>query len=532
MTVLGAEFTESRIQDTETRSFYITTPIYYVNDKPHIGHAYSTIIADVLRRYHRLFGEQTFLLTGTDEHGQKVADAARARSLEPQQHVDEMVKNFTKAWEELGIDYDIFMRTTFTFHKDVVGLALQKLFTQGDIYKKEYEGWYSISEEIFYPEKDVIDGKSPSGKPLVRIKETNYFFRMSAYQERLIEYLNQNRGWIYPETRANEVLGFLKQPLGDLCISRPKARLDWGIPLPFDTDFVTYVWFDALLNYVSAIGYMQSNRTKDFSRWWSRVVHLIGKDILIPHAVYWPTMLMALGISLPERIIAHGWWLTSGGGKMSKSEGKVVDPLSMKEVFGVDALRYFLVRGMRLGQDALFDEQEAINRINADLANNLGNLLSRTSGLITKHFEGTIPSVRATLGAASEELAGFAKKTVALVLEQIENYSPDLAMETIMALVTKANQYMNEMAPWKAISSDRDKAAETLWCSLEVMRLAGLLLSPVMPTKMAELMNRLNANLSFSVDSLMWGQLASGSILRVGEPLFPKIEHVETETLA
>lgn len=510
-------------------SFYITTPIYYVNDRPHIGHAYTTIIADVLRRYRVLFGQPTYFLTGTDEHGQKVAEAARARGLEPQAHVDGMVENFIHAWKELEIDYDIFMRTTFPFHREVVAIALQQLYDKGEIYRRDYEGWYSVSEEIFYPDKDIVDGKSPAGKAVTRITETNYFFRMSSYQERLISYIEANPGFIFPESRRNEVLGFLRQPLADLCISRPKARVSWGIPLPFDLEFVTYVWFDALLNYTSAVGYLQDTRAADFSRLWQGVVHLIGKDILITHAVYWPTMLMALGVPLPERIVAHGWWLTAPGAKMSKSEGRVVSPLDMKDVVGVDPLRYFLVRAMRLGHDAMFSEAEVITRVNADLANNLGNLFSRVVGLLVKYFDGLVPAAEAS-APESKILSDLTEETVASAIKHVVEFAPDLGIEAVMTLLNRTNQYVSDRAPWKMAKEDLKHAAETLRCALEVVRISGILLSPVMPTKMAELAERLTGSRSVAKSSdLAWGQLVTGASVGIGPVLFPKIE-IEQET--
>jgi methionyl-tRNA synthetase len=372
---------------TNLEPFYITTPIYYVNDTPHIGHAYTTVVADVLTRYHKLFGHEAFMLTGTDEHGQKVQNAARARNLEPQAHVDELVLRFQQIWEELYIKPNFFIRTTMDFHKKCVQDCLQILFDKGQIYQHEYEGWYSVSEEIFYTEKDLVKGKSPTGKEVIQVKEKNYFFPMSKYQSRLIEYIENNPNFIQPAGKRSEVLGFLKSPLSDLCISRPKSRLNWGIELPFDAEYVTYVWFDALLNYASAIGLNQGDsKEKLFKHLWPHAIHLIGKDILMTHAVYWPTMLMALELPLPKTIFAHGWWLNEDDGKMSKSEGPTVSPLDMKNLVGVDAFRYFLTRDIYLGNDAKFSKNLVIARVNAELANNLGNLSARCLNLIDKYF--------------------------------------------------------------------------------------------------------------------------------------------------
>jgi methionyl-tRNA synthetase len=514
------------VQPNQAPSLFVTTPIYYVNDKPHIGHAYTTVIADVLARYARLFGGECFFLTGTDEHGQKVAEAAAKRVLEPQAHVDDMVVNFQEAWRELQIEPDIFMRTTFGFHKEVVQQCLSELYERGEIYEHEYEGWYSVSEEIFYTDKDLVDGKSPAGKPVQRIREKNYFFRMSAYQERLINHIEENPYFIFPQSRRNEVLGFLRQPLQDLCISRPKSRLSWGIELPFDKDFVTYVWFDALLNYTSALGHLSPDQDKQdrFKRLWPSAVHLIGKDILITHAVYWPTMLMALGLSLPKQIVAHGWWLTAPGAKMSKSEGKVVSPLEVKDLVGVDAFRYSLVRGMRLGNDALFSLEEIVTRINADLANNLGNLLSRVVGIVQKHYEGVVPQPT----AFSAESVALHKEAVAIaqrVKHHVDLKALDSAVEEVVRLLDKTNQYITAQAPWKVLKESKGAAADSLYTTLEILRIAAILLSPVMPAKMKLLLDTLGwrGERAFQQAS-QWGELAPGTVLEKPEVLFPKID--------
>ncbi|MCB0358879.1 MAG: methionine--tRNA ligase, partial [Bdellovibrionales bacterium] len=429
-------------------TFYITTPIYYVNDAPHIGHAYTTIVADVLNRYHQLFGDSTFFLTGTDEHGQKVQTAAAQRNLDPQAHVDELVVRFQDIWKELNIRYDFFIRTTMDFHKKVVQDCLQKLYDAGDIYESTYEGWYSVSEEMFYAERDLIDGKSPMGKEVVRVQETNYFFRMSRYHERLLKHINDNPDFIQPVGKRNEVLGFLAKPLEDLCISRPKSRLSWGVELPFAPDYVTYVWFDALLNYVSAIGYGQGGeKEQQFEALWPHALHLIGKDILTTHAVYWPTFLMGLGIPLPKHIFAHGWWLNEDDAKMSKSEGAVVRPLDMKDVVGVDGLRYFLTREIYLGNDAKFSKSLVITKLNAELANNLGNLMSRTVKLASKYFNGVPP--RSEEAAETRALSKQAQELHQNVRQRIEAMEPNLAVGEVIDLLVATNKYLDTMAPWK-----------------------------------------------------------------------------------
>ena len=507
-------------------NFYITTPIYYVNDTPHIGHAYTTVIADVLNRYHKLFAERTFFLTGTDEHGQKVQDAAKKRNIDAQVHVDQMVLRFQEIWQELQIDYDFFIRTTMPFHKTCVQKCLQILFDKGEIYSSNYEGWYSVSDEIFYMEKDLVNGKSPGGKEVTKVSEKNYFFKMSKYQERLIDYIKQNPSFIQPDGKRSEVLGFLQSPLEDLCISRPKSRLNWGIDLPFDSEYVTYVWFDALINYTSAMGYLQgAEKEKLFNEFWPQAVHLIGKDILMTHAVYWPTMLMALEIPLPKQIFAHGWWLNDDGGKMSKSEGPVVAPLDMKNIVGTDAFRYFLTRDIILGNDAKFSKSLIINRVNAELANNLGNLASRTLNLVDKYFEGKVPTCELT-DNASRELSQAAIKVADSVKTNINNMQPQAALEVIVSLLNHCNKYIDEKAPWKLAKENIALTGEVLYCALEVLRIAGSLLQPVMPHKSLELLKSIGyqEDLIFE-NTKKWGLLISGSKVTKGTPLFPRIEN-------
>ncbi|MDP3017677.1 MAG: methionine--tRNA ligase, partial [Deltaproteobacteria bacterium] len=356
-------------------TFYITTPIYYVNDVPHIGHAYTTIAADILTRFKRLEGYQAFFLTGTDEHGQKVEKAAQERGVDPKAHCDEMVKRFQSLWQRFNISNNDFIRTTEVRHKEVVQKILQDLYDRGEIYQDSYEGWYCVPCERFWTEKDLIEGKCPDClREVVEISEKNYFFRMSKYQSWLIEYIEKNDRFILPSSRRNEILGFLQRPLEDLCISRPKKRLRWGIEIPFDTDYVTYVWFDALINYVSGIGY--GSEKNSFSDLWPQAIHLIGKDILTTHTVYWPTMLRGAGLTPPKMVFAHGWW-TVEGKKMSKSLQNVVEPNRLIDTYGVDAVRYFLMREVPFGMDGDFSHSAMIHRINSDLANDLGNLFSR-----------------------------------------------------------------------------------------------------------------------------------------------------------
>ena len=494
-------------------TFYLTTPIYYVNDKPHIGHAYTTILADVLTRFHRKTGEDVFFLTGLDEHGQKVQQAAENRGVDPIDHCDEMAPRFLELWKKLHIQNDDFIRTTEKRHVAVVQKILQDVFDSGDIYEDEYEGLYSISEERFITEKEAESGDF---RDIKKIKEKNYFFKMSQYQQPLIDHINENPKFIQPEHRKNEVLGFLKKPLGDLCISRPKSRLNWGIELPFDSNYVTYVWFDALINYITAVGY---NVDEDsFNKYWPANYHLIGKDILTTHSVYWPTMLMSAKLSLPLGIFAHGWWL-SGESKMSKSLGNVIDPLGLIEEYGVDPVRYYLMREMVLGQDASFTMESFIKRYNSDLANDFGNLLSRISNLLKKFFDGKIPRDEddSPEGMVIKE-NGI--KVVSDVWDHIESMQVNEAIETTLQYIRSVNKYMETMAPWKLAKSDNDAAGKVLFTAAEALRISAVLLAPVMPNRTQIVLETFNATGS----SLEWGGLTPGKSLNKHDVLFPRID--------
>jgi len=506
------------------KTFYITTPIYYVNDRPHLGTAYATITADVLKRYHQLFGQECKFLTGTDEHGQKVEQAAKKRGLDPQVHSDELAENFKTIWSDLNISFDVFYRTTDDFHKKAVQKALQELFDRGEIYQNTYEGWYSVSEEIFYTEKDLVDGKSPEGKEVTKVKETNYFFKMGQYQEALIEHIEKNPDFIQPNSRRNEVLGFLRQPLGDLCISRPKERLSWGIPLPFDDHYVTYVWFDALLNYAVAVGYNREGMSEDFKKWWieGEVKHLIGKDILTTHAVYWSTMLMALKIPLPTQIFATGWILNKNQGKMSKSQGDVMSPTDLKNHFSLDGLRYLMIRDVHMGNDAPFSIETATLRINSDLANNLGNLLSRSTNLVNKFFDSKKPNTGDLEHA--QHLVTLGEALPKKVEELVCSMKPSYALEEIMSFLSETNKYLEERAPWKLVKEDPKTAGEVLANALEALRIAATLLEPVMPETMTDLLNRIGfGKLSFA-EASHWNKIPEGALVTKGDPLFPRLE--------
>jgi methionyl-tRNA synthetase len=512
--------------------YYVTTPIYYVNDKPHIGHAYTTILADVLANYHRLLNMPTYFLTGTDEHGQKVQQAADANGMTPQEQCDQTVVRFQELWDRLEITHDDFIRTTETRHTKIVQKVLQDLFDRDEIYKAEYEGMYCVGCERFFTEKDLVDGNCPEcNRPVDKIIESNYFFRMSKYQDWLIEYIESNPGFIQPSFRANETLGFLKnKELQDLCISRPKSRLSWGIELPFDQDFVTYVWFDALLNYITGIGYGSDEEM--FKKWWPCSCHLIGKDILTTHTIYWPTMLKAMGLELPQSIFAHGWWLT-GRTKMSKSLGNVVNPMEMCETYGVDAFRYFLVAEMTLGQDASFTEEAFTKRYNSDLANDLGNVANRILNMTIRYCDGKMPQMPEN---ASDEQGVTLKAAVMKAAEEVgpllSNMKLDSAVALVMTAVREINVYLQTRAPWTAAKDgDMDSVTTTLYTAAECLRVCAALLYPVMPEKMTALRTALGmSDAKPQLDKLTtFGVLVPGSTVTQPDALFPRIEVKKVE---
>ena len=514
----------------DQQRFYITTPIYYVNDVPHIGHAYTTIAADVLARYWRLRGRNVFFLTGLDEHGQKVQQAAAKAGIEPQAYCDKLALQFQQLWQRLNISNDAFIRTTDSSHQKIVQRYLQELFDKELIYRDSYTGWYCTFDERFWTEKDVTNGLCPDCKrPVERLSESNYFFKMGQYQDRLIDHIKTQENFIRPESRRNEVLGFLQtQKLGDLSISRPKSRLSWGIELPFDKDYVAYVWFDALVNYLSALEYKLSSPSVD--RYWPASVHLVGKDILTTHAVYWSTMLMALNLPLPETIFAHGWW-TVDGEKMSKSRGNVVDPHHMVDRYGADAFRYFLLREVPFGQDGDFSEQAMVTTINNDLANGIGNLLSRTLTMVERFSGGVIPSAGLPVIEALEEQI---EQTARTLPDRMEGGFSQLQfrdnIQHLQTLIRLCDEYIDKAAPWQLAKrlDDQPRLQTVLNTTARVLRLLSVLLFPYIPKTAEQLAYQLGLSFNFtkpiSVDAYASTTPMAELKIRKSNALFPRGE--------
>lgn len=495
------------------KPFYITTPIYYVNDKPHIGHAYTTILADVISRHFRDMGRDVFFLTGLDEHGQKVQQAAENKGVSPIEHCNEMAPRFMSLWSKLHIQYTDFIRTTEKRHSTIVQSILQKVYDKGDIYEDSYEGLYSVSEERFITQKEADSGDF---RDVRELKEKNYFFKMSNYQEKLVEHIHDNPSFIQPEHRKNEVLGFLRSPLEDLCISRPKSRLSWGIEIPFDKDYVTYVWFDALINYISAIGY--ENNQEKYKTYWPVDFHLIGKDILTTHSVYWPTMLMSAELPLPKAIFAHGWWL-SDQTKMSKSLGNVVDPLDLIDTYGVDPIRFYLMKEMVLGQDANFSMDSFIKCYNSDLANDLGNLLSRVTNLIFKFYDGALePDLDDS--SDGDEVKKAALVSINTSKELMNDLKINDAINSVFIFIRRVNKYLEITAPWKLVKTDKKSAGKVLFTAAESLRIIALLLNPVMPNRTEAVLSALGVKNR----ELEWGKLVFEKKVLQQKPLFPRIE--------
>ncbi|MDR0742245.1 MAG: methionine--tRNA ligase [Puniceicoccales bacterium] len=509
------------------KKVYITTAIDYANGKPHIGHAYEKILADTVSRMFRLQNMDVQFMTGLDEHGLKVSQSAAKAGIPEQIHCDNVAEDFKNLCKKLSIKYDRYIRTTESEHKQVVRECLQKLYDDGQIYKADYSGLYSKTAERFVLEKDKIDGKWPADYgEVIEISETNYFFQLKKYQGWLINYIEAHPEFIFPTFRAKQVLEFLKDPINDLCISRPKNRLSWGIELPFDSEYVTYVWFDALINYITGANYLD----KTFTNYWPTDYHIIGKDILVPaHAVYWPIMLYALNIELPKTLLVHGWWLVSGE-KMSKSSGNVVNPLECIEKFGVDAFRYYLMREMTIGQDGDFSFDRFMTRYTGDLANDLGNLLSRLLNMGHRYCNGTIKEITKS-ESLEEDLQKLWQSAIPEIISLYNEFAFHLALEKLFLCIKAVNGYVENRSPWKLAKSseegDKQLVNTTIAISAECVRLAAILLSPVMPTTSQQILSVLGCPIStnWSTDA-KFGNSLTGNKLGEQIILFPKIEQI------
>lgn len=497
------------------QKYYITTPVYYVNDVPHIGHSYTQIAVDILARWKRAQGADVFFLTGTDEHGMKIAVSAAEKGVSEKEHVDSVVSRFKKAWEKLNIQYDGFVRTTDERHMKSVQFIFNKLFEKGDIYKGSYEGWYCAPCEAYWT-KFQLDGKDvcpDCGRPVSVVKEEAYFFAISKYQDRLLKHISDNPDFIQPVSRKNEIVNFISSGLKDQNVSR--SNFSWGVQVPFDPKHVIYVWFDALINYISGIGYPADD--DNFKKWWPADLHMMGKEIVRFHAVIWPIMLMALGLPMPKKVFGHGWW-TVEGDKMSKSKGNVIDPIALSEEFGIDVVRYFLMREVPFGSDGDFSRQSLINRYNADLANDLGNLLSRTLTMIEKYFEGVVPSPCPSQDPAAAQFMAMIAETPGKFSSSMDRVAITEALNCVWELISFSNSYIEKKAPWTlAKNGKKDELAEVLSNLFESLRTVSVLISPFMPDTAQAMALHMGLKDNMCREN-------AGTKISKGAPLFPKIQ--------
>ena len=507
-------------------TYYITTPIYYPSDKLHIGHAYCTTIADTLARFHRAKGEDVFFLTGSDEHGLKIQRKAQEKGITPIEYVDAIIANFKQLWNELNISNNDFIRTSEERHHKVVQDVLTKIFEQGDIYKKNYEGLYCVPCESYWLERQLVDGKCPDcGRPVEKMQEESYFFKLSKYQDWWLQFIEENPNLIQPASRRNEMINFVKQGLEDLCITR--TTFDWGIPVPFDKKHVVYVWFDALLNYLTGIKYGTDDAM--FNKFWPASLHLVGKEIVRFHTIIWPIMLKAMGVELPQKVYGHGW-LVIDGDKMSKSKGNVIDPLALIDEFGADAIRYFLLREIVFGNDGNFSRDALITRINSDLANDLGNLLHRTVSMIEKYHGGVVTNT-GVIEAVDEDLMALVKTTAENFAKDMDAMEINSAIKGVWALISRANKYIDETAPW-ILAKDEAKAArlQTVMYNLaETLRVVAILVAPFIPSTSPKIYTQLGLEVpaEFLLTDAEFGKIADGTKVQKGEPLYPRIEIAE-----